>query len=221
MEQRNPNFSLQQPDHHYKPMTLTLSKPPILKATKTRLPKLTQRYAQARVYATQLHATQTRKGGIPFINHLLAVSTLVLENGGNEDQAIAALLHDAVEDQGGAATLAVIQQKFGDRVAAIVASCTESDIQPKPPWRDRKERYIEQMRQASAEVHLVSLADKLDNLRSTHALLQQEGITAWQRFKGDRNQSVWFYQELLKIYQTTHTGFMIAEYTHLLQAIGS
>lgn len=200
-------------------MILPLSKPPISKTVKTRLPKLTQRYEQARIYATQLHATQTRKGGTPFINHLLAVSSLVLENGGDEDQAIAALLHDAVEDQGGAATLAVIQQKFGDRVAAIVANCTESDIQPKPPWRDRKERYIKQMRQASADVHLVSLADKLDNLRSTHALLQQEGTTAWQRFKGDRDQSLWFYQELLKIYQTTHTGSMITEYTDLLQAI--
>lgn len=221
MENRNPNFSIQQPEHPYKPMTLTLSKPPISKTSKTKPQKLTPRYEQALVYAFQLHATQTRKGGTPYIAHFLAVSSLVLENGGDEDQAIAALLHDAVEDQGGAATLTIIQQKFGDRVAAIVSSCTESDIQPKPPWRDRKERYIEQMRQASADVHLVSLADKLDNLRSTHALLQQEGITAWQRFKGDRDQSLWFYQELLKIYQTSHTGYMIPVYTRILEAIAS
>jgi len=77
------------------------------------------------------------------------------------------------------------------------------------------------MRQASADVHLVSLADNLDNLRSTHVLLQQEGITAWQKFKGDRDQSLWFYQELLKIYQTSHTGYMITEYTRLLEAIAS
>ena len=181
--------------------------------------KLTQRYQQALSLATQLHATQTRKGGIPYITHLVSVSELVLEDGGDEDQAIAALLHDAVEDQGGAKSLAVIKEKFGDRVAAIVSSCSESDTQPKPPWRDRKERYIKQMRQANIAVHRVSLADKLDNLRSIHTMLKQEGSIAWKRFKGDREQSLWFYHELFNIYQAKYQSPMLQEYAHILNAI--
>src|SRR6266704_3127289 len=107
---------------------------------------LTSRFEEAITFATQLHAKQLRKGTtIPYIAHLLAVAALVLENGGNEDEAIAALLHDAVEDQGGVPTLKVIREKYGDAVAAIVEGCTDADTYPKPPWRQRKERYCEHL----------------------------------------------------------------------------
>lgn len=109
------------------------------------------------MYATRLHAHQTRKiGGIPYIAHLLSVAALVLEAGGDEDEAIAALLHDAVEDQGGIPTRNEIRQRFGDRVVAIVDGCTEFDTLPKPPWQERKTRYLENLRHASPAVRRVS-----------------------------------------------------------------
>jgi (p)ppGpp synthase/HD superfamily hydrolase len=136
--------------------------------TITHSPLLTVRFESALIYANQLHTFQVRKGsGIPYISHLLSVAALVLEMGGDEDEAIAALLHDAVEDQGGAKTREVIRQKFGDRVVEIVDACSDSETIPKPPWRQRKEAYLEKIQTASAAVRRVSLADKLHNSRST------------------------------------------------------
>src|SRR6266705_4170467 len=131
---------------------------------------LTARFEEALIFATRLHASQSRKGSaIPYIAHLLAVTALVLENGGNEDEAIAALLHDAIEDQGGAATREIIRHRFGDTVVTIVDGCTDAEVIPKPPWRPRKEAYIAQLRDASASVRLVSAADKLHNARTVLA----------------------------------------------------
>jgi (p)ppGpp synthase/HD superfamily hydrolase len=109
---------------------------------KKRAPKemITDRFDQALVYASRLHRDQWRKGTqIPYVSHLLSVAALVIEHGGDEDQAIAALLHDAVEDQGGAPILDEIREQFGDRVAKIVNECTDAWEEPKPPWRARKE----------------------------------------------------------------------------------
>jgi (p)ppGpp synthase/HD superfamily hydrolase len=115
---------------------------------------LTTRFEEALVYASRLHADQLRKEtNIPYLSHLLSVAALVLEDGGDEEQAIAVLLHDAIEDRGGDETRQEIRQKFGERVASIVEGCTDSDIIPKPPWRERKERYIQQFRTSSRAPH--------------------------------------------------------------------
>src|SRR5688500_10681797 len=122
---------------------------------------LSSRFEEALLFATRLHADQVRKGSrVPYVAHLLAVAAIVLEHGGTEDAAIAALRHDAVEDQGGAATRAEIRRRFGEAVVAIVDGCTDADVLPKPPWRARKELYIAHVRQAPAAVRLVSVADK-------------------------------------------------------------
>src|SRR5437588_10286352 len=118
---------------------------------------LSARFIEAFLFANQLHGGQMRKGtAIPYIAHLLEVTSIVLENGGNEDEAIAALLHDAIEDQGGAVTREEIHRRFGDNVVSIVDGCTDADVIPKPPWKARKEAYIAHLRQASPSIRLVS-----------------------------------------------------------------
>src|SRR4051794_14565870 len=125
------------------------------------------RFEDALVYATRLHAQQVRKGsGVPYIAHLLAVTAIAMEYGADEDTAIAALLHDAVEDQGGAATREAIRRRFGERVVAIVDGCTDTEVTPKPPWRARKDAYVAHVLVAPPDVRLVSAADKLHNARS-------------------------------------------------------
>lgn len=167
--------------------------------------ELSTRFDEALVFATRLHARQVRKGsGIPYISHLLAVAALVLEYGGNEDEAIAALLHDAIEDQGGEATRREIRQRFGDTVVEIVNGCTDADTIPKPPWRPRKEAYIAHLRYASPSVLLVSAADKLHNTRSILGDYRVVGEQLWQRFKAGKEGTLWYYRALLTVYQT-HT----------------
>jgi (p)ppGpp synthase/HD superfamily hydrolase len=164
---------------------------------------LTDRYREALGFAFDLHRAQSRKGsGIPYVAHLIGVSSLALEHGADEDEAIAALLHDAVEDQGGPPTLAAIRTRFGDRVAAIVAGCTDADSVPKPPWRDRKERYLAHLVSASPSVVLVSSCDKLYNARSIVADLRRFGPAVWDRFTGGRDGSLWYYRSLAAIFTT-------------------
>ena len=156
---------------------------------------LTERFEEALVLAAQFHARQLRKGTtIPYISHLLAVTSLVLEHGGNEDEAIAALLHDAVEDQGGADAREKIRRLFGDTVVAIVDGCSDTDQRPKPPWRERKERYIAHLRTASSSVRLVSAADKLHNVRSILADYRMLGEALWRRFNGGKAGTLWYYR---------------------------
>ena len=120
---------------------------------------LGERFEEALVYATRLHGAQLRKGSaVPYVAHLLAVTALVLEDGGGEEEAVAALLHDAVEDQGGDATRQEIRRRFGDHVTALVDGCTDTDVVPKPPWRERKERYLEHLATAPPEVRRISAA---------------------------------------------------------------
>jgi (p)ppGpp synthase/HD superfamily hydrolase len=158
---------------------------------------LTGRFEDALVYASRLHASQRRKASdVPYVSHLLGVAGLVLESGGNEDEAIAALLHDAVEDQGGVATREEIRQRFGDTVVAIVDGCTDADSEPKPPWRERKEAAIATARSADASVRLVMAADKIHNARSVLRDLRQIGDEVWQRFRGGRDGSLWYYREM-------------------------
>jgi (p)ppGpp synthase/HD superfamily hydrolase len=179
--------------------------------------KLSHRFEAALVYATQLHANQVRKGSnVPYISHLLSVAALVLEDGGGEDEAISALLHDAIEDQGGAKTREEIRQKFGNQVVSIVNGCTESDVTPKPPWKERKQRYIEQMRCASAEVRRVSLADKLHNARSILADWHRIGNTVWKKFKGDKDGTLWFYRSLVKVYQEAGSSYLSEEFERVV-----
>src|SRR5262249_42160595 len=141
-----------------------------------------------------------RKGTqVPYVAHLLAVASIALEHGANEDEAIAAVLHDAVEDQGGAAVGREIRRKFGDIVGDIVEGCSDTDVVPKPPWRDRQERYIAHIGAAttSASVRLVSAADKLHNARSILADLRVHGDALWARFTGGRDGTLWYYRALV------------------------
>ena len=128
----------------------------------------------------------------------MGVASVVLEFGGDEDMAIAALLHDVVEDCGGAPMLREVKRKFGSRVAKIVDGCTDSVIDPKPPWRERKETYIWHLKDADAETRTVSAADKLNNVRSILADYREVGEEIWVRFNGGRDGTLWYYRSLLE-----------------------
>ena len=187
-----------------------------------RTAKLTTKFEQALIYATQLHANQTRKvDKIPSISHLMSVSALILEAGGTEDEAIAGLLHDAVEDQGGQATREEIREKFGETVVEIVDGCTETDITPKPPWKQRKIDYIENISNGSDSVKLVSLADKLHNARSLLVGYRNKGDKLWDYFNGTKEDKLWFYRELLKVYQQGNVNFMTVELERILAELNN
>ena len=163
------------------------------------MPTLGDRFDEALVYAAQLHRGQVRKGqtAVPYVSHLLGVASLALEHGADEDEAIAALLHDAVEDQGGARTLAAIKEKFGGKVADIVEACSDSLGEPKPPWRDRKEAYVARLKTASRSARLVSASDKLHNARSILTDYRREGGRVWSRFSAGRDGVLWYYRALV------------------------
>lgn len=182
--------------------------------TETTDPRLGERFDEALRYAATLHRTQTRKGedGVPYIGHLLSVAGLVIEGGGTETQAIAGLLHDAVEDQGGAPTLAAIREKFGDEVADIVSECSDTDEVPKPPWRARKEKYVGHLGYVSEATLLVSLADKLDNARALLRDHRKVGDELWQRFSTkDPQDHLWYYRSLLEQFQTRLDVWLVDE----------
>jgi GTP pyrophosphokinase len=174
--------------------------------------KLSECFTQALIFASQLHAKQTRKGsGVPYVAHLLAVASIALEYGASEDEAIAALLHDAIEDQGGAATREEIRRRFGDTVTEIVDGCTESDITPKPPWRQRKEAYIAHIPNASVSVRLVSAADKLHNARSILKDYRLLGDGVWERFQGGKNGTLWYYRSIVDAFHTVESTPLVDE----------
>lgn len=158
---------------------------------------LTERFDQALAYASRIHRLQVRKGSeIPYVSHLLGVAAIAIENGCDEDQAIAALLHDAVEDQGGLERLEDIRGRFGDRVARIVEHCTDSDLEPKPPWRARKEAYIASLAAKPADSLAVSIADKTHNASAINTDLRAVGEAVWDRFTGGKEGSLWYYRAL-------------------------
>jgi GTP pyrophosphokinase len=163
---------------------------------------LTSHFEDALVFAAKLHNKQTRKGSeIPYMAHLLAVASIVLEHGASEDEAISALLHDAVEDQGGLDTLELIRQNYGEMVAQIVLGCSDSFEMPKPPWRERKEKYLEHITQASSSILLVSAADKLHNARSTLNDFRIQQHDVWQRFRGGMDGILWYFRALVEQYR--------------------
>jgi len=163
---------------------------------------LSARFEEALSYAVRKHGRQKRKGtDIPYVAHLLGVASIAFLYGANEDEAIAALLHDAVEDQGGRATRREIAERFGEQVAVIVDGCTDADTFPKPPWRKRKEEYIAHLATASPSMLLVSAADKLDNARSILKDLRQVGDAVWARFTGKKDGTLWYYREILKAFR--------------------
>jgi (p)ppGpp synthase/HD superfamily hydrolase len=148
-------------------------------------------------FAAEKHAGQKRKAStIPYIAHLMGVASLVLEAGGDEDLTIAALLHDVVEDCGGAAMLKEVRRRFGKRVAEIVDGCTDAYSVPKPPWRGRKESYMRRLKKESADTRLVSAADKLNNVRSILSDFRALGDSVWSRFNGGREGTLWYYRTL-------------------------
>ena len=162
---------------------------------------LSKLFDNALVYAAELHRDQVRKGsGIPYIAHLLSVSSRVIAAGGTEIQAIAGLLHDAAEDQGGKPRLNDIKFKFGSPVARIVADCTDSWVEPKPPWRPRKEAYLSALSSKPVESLLVSLADKVDNAEAILQDFRIMGEDLWSRFTGGRQGTIWYYCSLSEIF---------------------
>jgi GTP pyrophosphokinase len=183
---------------------------------------LTSRFEDALIYATRLHAAQVRKAtAVPYVAHLLGVAAIVLENGGDEDEAIAALLHDAVEDQGGAATRDEIRRRFGERATAIVDGCTDTDVTPKPPWRARKEAYIAHVRHADRSVRLVSAADKLYNVRSLARDYRQLGEELWARFNGGRDGTLWYYRGLVDAFRAAGSTPLVEELARTVDELES
>ena len=162
------------------------------------------RFTDALRLANELHAGQTRKASnVPYLSHVLSVGATVLEYGGDEDVAIAALLHDVVEDCGGLEIAELIRNRFGTRVVDIVLGCSDTTEKPKPPWQERNRRYLSHLPEAGPEVLLVSAADKLHNLQS---LLREEGRLGkrlWNHFRAGRDGTLWYYERLLEIFRAT------------------
>jgi (p)ppGpp synthase/HD superfamily hydrolase len=176
------------------------------------MPELGERFDQAVAYASRLHRGQVRKQTtVPYVSHLLGVASLALEHGADEDEAIAALLHDAVEDQGGETTLAEIRKGFGDKVAEIVAACSDSIGEPKPPWRARKEAYVARLKTASRSARLVSAADKLHNARSILTDYRREGARVWNRFSAGRDGVLWYYRALVDALRPAGPSALVEE----------
>lgn len=174
---------------------------------------LTPRFEEALLLALHWHGEQRRKGsGAPYIAHLLGVCALVLEAHGSEDEAIAALLHDAIEDGDDAAAVRrTIRERFGQQVLDIVEGCTDSDTHPKPPWRERKERYIAHLADGSPSVHRVASADKLYNARSIVQDYRADGESLWARFAGGRDGTLWYYRALCDALSTVAPSPMTEE----------
>lgn len=161
-----------------------------------------ERFLMALRVAAQMHATQTRKSTqIPYVSHLLGACAIALEHGADEDEAIAALLHDSIEDVEPTDQVRATIAWFGPRVLAIVEGCTDADVHPKPPWRERKEAYLRHLASADASTVLVSAADKLHNARTIVSDLHAVGAAVWDRFNVPRGETLWYYRALVDAYR--------------------
>lgn len=183
---------------------------------------LTEKFRSALLYALEVHADQVRKNkDIPYFAHLLSVTALVMEAGGNEDEVIAALLHDTVEDQGGRKRLTEIRNKFGPQVARIVDGLTDAYRTPKPAWRERKETYLQHLESAPRSIVLVSLADKVHNARAIYRDLKREGPAIWSQFNGGKNGTLWYYNQLLEIFSAYREDYpaLVLELSRLVNDI--
>lgn len=171
-----------------------------------------RRFIEALGYAAAVHSRQIRKKtGRPYIGHLLSVASIVIEYGGDEEMAIAALLHDAVEDQGGLPRLKEIRRKFGERVARIVDGCTDSYVEPKPPWLERKRAYVQRVAGESTNVRWVSAADKLSNVRETLHDLRVHGDSIFKRFQGNKDGTLWYYRALVDEFRKAGSNPLVEE----------
>jgi GTP pyrophosphokinase len=179
-----------------------------------------EKFEDALVYAARLHRDQARKGSrVPYVTHLLAVAAIVGENGGTEEEVVAALLHDAPEDAGGRERLEEIRERYGDEVAEIVAGCTDTYEDPKPAWRPRKEAYVAHVAEASSSVRLVSAADKLHNARSILADLRSLGEELWNRFTGGKRGTLWYYRTLTEAYKRAGANAVVEELDRVVREI--
>ncbi len=195
---------------------------PILqvRATDQAMIKLTSRFDDAFRYAHEAHATQTRKGtGAPYVGHLMGVASIVLDDGGGEDEAIAALLHDAAEDQGGRERLDDIRTRFGDLVARIVEDCTDSFSQPKEPWLERKQAYIQHARKLSGPSLRVSAADKVHNSYAILRDLRNSGERVWARFQATPDDVLAYYESLVRAYREAGGGLLVDELDRIVRGI--
>lgn len=173
-----------------------------MKKKRPKPPKLGSRLQRAFRYAADMHEGQTRKQtAVPYLSHLMAVTALVLEAGGDEEMAIAALLHDVVEDCGGMPRLREVKKLFGSRVARIVEGCTDSFVSPKLPWSVRKNDYLKRLKGKDAETRLVSACDKLHNVRTVISDYRRDEESIWQRFNGGREGTLWYYRALSDEFQ--------------------
>jgi (p)ppGpp synthase/HD superfamily hydrolase len=181
---------------------------------------LTARFDEAARYAREVHAGQTRKArAVPYFAHLLGVASIVLDDGGNEDEAIGALLHDAAEDHGGRPRLEDIRSRFGDAVARIVADCTDSWETPKKPWADRKRAYAEHARTLPPSSLRVSVADKVHNTYAILRDLRNEGESVWNRFNAAPDDVMAYYQSLVRAYHEAGGGKLVDELERIVRGI--
>ncbi len=182
--------------------------------------KLTTRFDDAFRYAHEVHRAQTRKGtGAPYVGHLMGVVSIVLDDGGGEDEAIGALLHDAAEDHGGRERLEDIRTRFGDTVARIVEDCTDSWSQPKEPWLERKQAYIQHARRLSGPSLRVSAADKVHNSYAILRDLRNSGERVWERFKATPDDVLAYYESLVRAYREAGGGLLVDELDRIVRGI--
>jgi (p)ppGpp synthase/HD superfamily hydrolase len=181
---------------------------------------LTARFDEAFRYAHDVHGAQTRKGtASPYISHLMGVSSIVLDDGGSEDEAIAALLHDAAEDHGGRDRLEDIRVRFGEAVAKIVEDCTDSWETPKPPWPQRKRAYVHHARKLPAPSLRVSAADKVHNAYAILRDLRNIGEAVWSRFSATPDDVMAYYEGLVRAYREAGGGRLVDELDRIVRAI--
>ncbi len=188
------------------------------------LHRYSARVSEALTLAAVLHAEQPRKGtSIPYLSHLVAVAALVMEDGGDEDEVIAALLHDAVEDQGGAATAEVIRKQFGDRVADVVVECSDAvpeEAHEKLPWHERKRHHLAGVADMSESALRVSAADKLHNVQSTLFDVRRDGTSVWDRFKTGREGFLWYHRQVLAaLLRRTPDSRSVQRLSHALEEL--
>lgn len=184
--------------------------------------ELGEKYKLALSLTLDFHGDQKRKKtDIPYMSHLMAVSAIIMENGGTEDQAIAGLLHDAVEDCDGENTLRTIRQELGENVADLVMECTDTMENPKPDWAPRKRRYIASLKAISPEGRLVSLADKVHNISCILRDFERIGDKIFDRFWPEREETVWYYRELAKEYSRLDSTPLTKEFEGLVRELES
>jgi len=182
--------------------------------------RLSRQFEKALIYATRIHGGQLRKKTrIPYIAHILGVCAIAMEYGANETEAIAALLHDAVEDCGGAKRLRDIERKFGKKVAKIVQGCTDTDQTPKPPWLERKKAYVAHVRHAPMPTKLVSASDKLHNVRAILMDYRKERERLWSRFNAGKQGALWYYRALVDAFSGKRIQLLVQELDRTLTVL--